>query len=96
MKNRICVEASICNTYIMEEATIFASYCFEPYMQCKRRRARSNDEGTIDPNCKSFPIFNYLDRPSDTYKSRHLTGEEKQAAHTYILLNRLEVEPYFK
>ena len=80
----------------MEEVTIFASYYFEPHVQCKRRRARRNDEGPIDLNCKSFSIFNYLGRPSGICKFRHLTGEEKLAAHTYILLNCAEVEPYFE
>ncbi|XP_056161784.1 uncharacterized protein LOC130135923 [Syzygium oleosum] len=96
VKNKACVEASICNAYIVEEVTIFASYYFEPHVQCKRRRAGRNDKGPIDPNCKSFSIFNYLDRPSGACQFRCLTGEERQAGHTYILLNCPEVEPYFQ
>ena len=96
VKNKACVEASIYNAYIMEEVTTFASYYFEPHMQCKRRRARKNDEGPIDPNCKSFSIFNYLGRPNGACRFRYLSGEEFHAAHTYILLNCPEVEPYFK
>ena len=56
VKNKACVKASICNAYIVEEVTTFASYYFEPHVQCKRRRARRNDESPIDPNCKSFSI----------------------------------------
>ncbi|XP_056158503.1 uncharacterized protein LOC130134826 [Syzygium oleosum] len=32
VKNKACVEASICNAYIVEEVTTFASYYFKPHM----------------------------------------------------------------
>ena len=96
VKNKVCVEASICNAYIVEEVTTFASYYFEPHVPCKRRRAGRNDEGPIDTNCKSLSIFNYLGRPSGACKFRYLTDKEWRAAHTYILLNCPEVEPYFE
>ena len=96
IKNKACVEASICNAYIVEEVTTFASYYFESHVQCKRRRPGRNDEGPLDSDCNSFSIFNYLGRPSGVCKLRYITGEEMHAAHTYILLNCQEVEPYFQ
>ena len=96
VKNKARVEASICNAYIVEEVTIFASCYFEPHVLCKRRRAGRNDEGSIDHNCKAFSIFNYLDRSSGACQFRYLTGKEFHATHIYILLNCLEVKPYFK
>ena len=96
VNNKERVEALIYNAYIVEEVTTFASYYFESHVQCKRRRAGRNDEGPIDPNCKTFSIFNYLNRLSGACQFRYLTGKEFRAAHTYILLNCLEVEPYFE
>ena len=96
VKNKACVEASICNAYIVEEVTTFASYYFEPHVQCKRRKAGRNDEGPIDPNCKSLSIFNYLGRASGTCTFRYLTGKEWLATDTYILLNCPKIEPYFE
>ena len=96
VKNKARVEASIVNAYIVEEVTTFASYYFEPHVQCKRRRAGRNDEGPIDPNVTSFSIFNYLGRPSGPCKQRYLTGKEWRAAQTYILLNCPEVSSYYE
>ena len=96
VKNKACVEVSICNANFMEKVTIFASYYFELHVQYKRRRAGRNDEGLIDPNCKSFSIFNCLGRLSGACKFHCLTGEEWQATYTYILLNCPEVKPYFE
>ncbi|KAL3520947.1 hypothetical protein ACH5RR_019096 [Cinchona calisaya] len=94
IKNKACIEASICNAYIVEEVTTFASYYFEPHVQSKRQRAGRNDEGPVDPNVPSFSIFNYLGRSVGACKRGYLIDDERRIAHIYILLNCPEVEPY--
>ena len=37
-KNKTHVKASICETYIVEEISIFISYYFEPYMRTRINR----------------------------------------------------------
>jgi len=35
VKNKVHVEALICETYIVEEISIFISYCFKPHMRIR-------------------------------------------------------------
>ena len=35
VKNKVHVETSICEVYIIEEISIFISYCFKPHMRTR-------------------------------------------------------------
>ena len=40
MKNKARVEGSICNAYLVEEASLFCSYYFEEHVHTRHRRHR--------------------------------------------------------
>ena len=95
------MESSICNAYLVEEASTFCSYYFEDHVQTKARTVPRNYEGggnyipSDDP--LNLSIFKYSGRPLLGHsKTRHMTQQEYKAAHSYILLNCEEVEPYVR
>ena len=44
----------------------------------------------------NLSIFKYSGRPLGSFRTRHMTQQEYKAAHSYILLNCEEVEPYVR
>ena len=94
------MESSICNAYLVEEASTFCSYYFEDHVQTKARTVPRNYEGGGDYIPSDDPlnlsIFKYSGRPLGRSKTRHMTQQEYKAAHSYILLNCEEVEPYVR
>ncbi|XP_047326651.1 uncharacterized protein LOC124930343 [Impatiens glandulifera] len=96
VKNKARVEASICNAYILQEISMFASYYFESNVQCKRRIPQRNTEGSLNNKEPPISIFNYLGRSSGASTKRFLDSQEALVAHTYVLLNCPEVDPYYK
>ncbi|XP_047340380.1 uncharacterized protein LOC124943970 [Impatiens glandulifera] len=95
VKNKARIEASICNAYILEEISTFASYYFESNVNCKQRQPPRNTEGSVNINEQPISIFNYLGRGSGGSK-RFLTSKETLVAHTYVLLNCPEVDSYYR
>ncbi|XP_047342609.1 uncharacterized protein LOC124946061 [Impatiens glandulifera] len=95
VKNKARIEASICNAYILEEISTFASYYFESNIQCKQRHPQRNTEGSVNNNDASISIFNYLGRSSGASTKLILNSQETLVAHTYVLLNCPEVDPYY-
>ena len=95
--NKARVEGSICNAYLVEEASTFCSHYFEPHVVTKERRVPRNDDGgcvsSFDGN---LSIFKHPGRPYGKAKKRRLTEEEYHAAQTYILLNCEEISEYIK
>ncbi|XP_047314395.1 uncharacterized protein LOC124918236 [Impatiens glandulifera] len=87
---------SICNAYILQEITTFASHYFEPDIQCKQRIPQRNIKGPVNLKQPPKSIFNYLGRSSGAKSKRYLDSEELLVAHTYVLLNCPEVEPYYR
>ena len=91
------MESSICNAYLVEEASVFYSYCFEDHVQTKARTMPQNYEGGGDYIPSDDPlnlsIFKYSGRPLRRSRTRHVTQQEYKAAQSYILLNYVEVEP---
>ena len=94
------MESSICNAYLVEEASVFCSYYFEDHVQTKTRAVPRNYEGGGDYIPSDDPlnlsIFKYSGRPLGHSRTRHMTEQEYKAAHSYILLNCEEVEPYVR
>ena len=95
VKNKTRVEASICNAYILQEISTFASYYFESTIRCKGRSLTRNSEGPQDQKPPPVSIFNYPGRNSGSSNSRYLDSEETLVVHTYVLLNCPEVDPFF-
>ncbi|KAL0355386.1 UNVERIFIED_CONTAM: hypothetical protein Sradi_3985500 [Sesamum radiatum] len=52
VKNKAVVESSICEAYIVEEISTFATHYFEPDVICKRRRPGRNDDGLKNESVK--------------------------------------------
>ena len=94
------MESSICNAYLVEDASMFYSYYFEDHVQTKARAVPRNYEGGGDYIPSDDPlnlsIFKYRGRPLGHSRTRHMTEQEYKAAHSYILLNYKEVEPYVR
>ncbi|XP_074555688.1 uncharacterized protein LOC141811568 [Curcuma longa] len=94
VRNKARVEGSICNAYLVEEATSFCSYYFADNVNTRHRKNPRNYDDTqpIDPSLLS--IFKFPGKPFGASNSRWLNQQEYHAARTYILLNCEEVKPY--
>lgn len=97
VNNKAKVEGSICNAYLVEEASNFCSYYFEPHVYTKSRKVPRNDDGgEVEVVEGTLSIFKHPGRPFGRSKLRKLSHIEYEAARTYILLNCEEVDPYVK
>lgn len=99
VRNKAKVEGSICNAYLVEEASSFCSYYFEDHVMTKRRhvpRNLYNREDMIDEHEENLSIFKYPGRAFGKAKTRFLDDKEFKAAHSYVLLNCTEVQPYIE
>lgn len=68
-------------------------------MRTKHRKQPRNDDGRgdlVDEHENMLSIFKYPGRVFGKPRKRFLTDEEFKAAHTYILLNCSEVQPYIE
>lgn len=93
--NSSSVEGSICEAYLVEEASTFASYYYPPDVTCRRTRVPRNDDGGESCSIRQpLSIFNYFGRPSGKCTTYFLQDKEMKAAHLYVLLNCPEVEPF--
>ena len=96
VRNKAKVEGSICNAYLVEEASSFCAYYFEPHINTRHRRVPRNVECGVDVIEGMLSVFKPLGRPFGRGTKRLLTEEESRAAHQYILLNCEEVKPYIE
>ncbi|XP_039130823.1 uncharacterized protein LOC120267164 isoform X1 [Dioscorea cayenensis subsp. rotundata] len=95
--NKAKVEGSICNAYLVEEASTFCSYYFEPHVNTKLRKVPRNDDGgKVETSEGLLSIFSFPGRPYGQAKSRRLTDKEYHQAQTYVLLNCDGVQQYVK
>ena len=97
IRNKAQVEGSMANAYLVEEASTFCSYYFEPHVHTRGRQVPRNDDGgNLDFVEGNLSIFTYPGRAYGTRKRRPLDFQEYNAARTYIVLNCAEVDPYVK
>nr|GMD82314.1 uncharacterized protein LOC109190933 [Ipomoea batatas] len=97
MKNKRYVEGSICDAYLVEETTHFASFYFEDNVQSRTQIGRNLNDGGIDTSLPTtLSVFNRLGRPIGAKGQRYLNTKERFAAHQYILLNCEEVQPILR
>ena len=91
------MEGSICQAYLLEEMSTFASYYHPPDILSRRTRLPRNDDGREGSSMNPpLSIFNYPGRPLGKCITSTLDDREIKAAHLYILLNCPEVVPYLK
>jgi hypothetical protein len=60
VKNKVYIEASICDAYIVEEISIFISYYFEPHLRTRINRIPRHDGGGEVPSSENLSIFSNL------------------------------------
>jgi len=63
-KNKVHINVLICNTYIIEEISIFISYYFEPHLKTRIICIPKHDDGG---ECLQVGICQYFTIPDDLY-----------------------------
>ena len=99
VRNKAKVEGSICNAYLVEEASSFCAHYFQPCVYTRHRKAPRNSGGCgfgLEEDPEMLSIFKCVGRSLGKSKFRRLTDMEYNAARTYILLNCDEVKPYIQ
>lgn len=99
VKNKARVEASICEAYLVEEATTFASYYYpdERYSSRIRDRVPRNDDGGGESvNEQRILIFNYSGKTMGRSRTQWLDDQDLQALSLYIVQNCEAVTPYLE
>ncbi|XP_043814060.1 uncharacterized protein LOC122723981 [Manihot esculenta] len=82
VKNKARVEGSICNAYLVEEATSFCAHYFKSYVQTRHRKVPSNvDISESNENYEgNLSIFMQFGRPIGKGTTRYLMEDEYKAA----------------
>ena len=100
VRNKAKVEGSICNAYLVEEASAFCAHYFEPQVYTRHRKMPRNFDYGMGDGLEQegmLSIFNNTGRSYGRAKSRYYSDDQEyHAAHTYILLNCEEVKPYIE
>ena len=93
------MEGSICNAYLVEEASAFCEHYFNPTLHTRHRRMPCNVEshtGEGNDFEGNLSIFTHPGRPLGRHTTRMLSEQEINVAHQYVLLNCIEVKPYIE
>ena len=100
VSNKAKVEGSICNAYLVEEASSFCAHYFQPHVHTRHRKIPRNDDsggGHGEEHEGMISIFRNSGRSYGRERSRFfLDDKEYHAARTYILLNCEEIKPYIE
>ena len=73
--NKARVEGSICNAYLVEEASNFCSHYFESHVHTRQWNVPRNDDGGVAvPIEGNLPIFTYSGRSYGTTKPMPIEG----------------------
>jgi len=96
VKNRVHVEASICEAYIVEEISTFILYYFEPHLRTRINRVPRHDDGSEVLSSGNLLIFSNTGRPTpkNVVRRRYLSEIEFKQAHNYVLFNCDELRPF--
>ena len=95
--NKAKVEGSICDTYLTDEITNFASYYFGDDVQTIWNRVPMNNDGGLKSLDRQLSIFSYSGKKLSrrSYK-RQLSLAQMKIAHNYICFNCEELKPYLE
>ncbi|KAL8098120.1 hypothetical protein AgCh_031041 [Apium graveolens] len=96
VKNRACIEGSICEAYSFNEISMFVSDYFPDEVLTKANRAPRNDDGgNIELNGR-VSVFGLSGWAYGKEKRMFLSEKDLYAAHTYILLNCEEIDEFVR
>nr|XP_017239698.1 PREDICTED: uncharacterized protein LOC108212485 [Daucus carota subsp. sativus] len=96
VKNRACVEGSICEAYSFNEISTFVADYFPDEVLTKANRvSRHDDGGNIELNGR-LSIFGLSGRAYGKGRRIFLSENDLLAAHTYVLLNCDEIDEYVR
>ena len=96
IRQKARVEGSICKSYLEEEASFFFSHYFKDNVNLSFLSVPRNDE-VVEPHCsKKLSIFRQYGRPAGKCSELWLDDKDFHVAHTYILLNCVEVAPFVR
>ncbi|RDY06885.1 hypothetical protein CR513_09071, partial [Mucuna pruriens] len=94
-KNKVRVEASICEASLVEETSTFALFYYLDKIEMRRTKVPRNvDSGEGSSSTPPISIFNYPGSPGGKAISYFLDQVDLEVAHLYVLLNGEHVEPY--
>jgi hypothetical protein len=94
VKQKAKVEGSICEAYLVEEMSTFASYYYPPNVSSRMTRIPRNDDCQGSSSLPQKLIFNYPGRGAGKSQFMYLDDRDYKAAMLYILNNCEEVEPF--
>ncbi|KAL8116910.1 hypothetical protein AgCh_023190 [Apium graveolens] len=96
VKNRACVEGSICEACSFSEKFMFVSDYFPDEVFTKSKRVSSNDDGgNVELNGR-LSIFGLSGRAYGKGKCVFLSETDLHAAHTHILLNCEKIDEFVR
>ena len=91
------MECSICEAYLVEETSTFASFYYPHHVETRRTRIPRNLEVGESSSCTPLiSIFNYPGRAIGKCMTYYLNQRDFDAAQLYVLQNCEEVQPYFE
>jgi hypothetical protein len=98
VKNKVHVEASICEAYIIEEISTFISYYFKPHLRTRINRVPRHDDGGEVSSSENLSIFFNPRQPihKNAVRGRYLSEIEFKQAHNYVLFNCDELRPFIQ
>lgn len=95
VKNRARVEASIVESYILDEISYFTSIYFADHVRTVHNPTSRYNVGAQSNDCE-LSLFRTKGDTTSRAIARHLTDEEWGAAMIYVLTNLPEVDAYTK
>ncbi|XP_073119939.1 uncharacterized protein [Henckelia pumila] len=95
VRNKARVEGSICNAYLVKEASIFCQHFFSESIKTRDMRTMRNTTSEVnDGLTDTLSVFKVVGRSIGASKSRHLQNNEYHAVATYMLLNCAETRSF--
>ena len=97
VKKKVYIKASICETYIIEEISIFILYYFKPHLRTRINRVPRHDDGGKVPSRGNLSIFSNPGRPApkNVVRRRYLSEIELRQAHNLCYLTAVNWDLLF-
>ena len=98
VKNKVHVEVSICEAYIVEKISIFISYYFESQLRLRINHVQRNDDGREVFRVETCQYSLILDDSCQKtiVKGIYFSEIEFRQAHNHMLFNFNEHEPFIQ
>jgi len=98
IKNKVHVEVSICEAYIVEEISTFISYYFKPHLRTRINCVPRHDDGGEVSSSGNLSIFFNPRRPTpkNVVRGRYFSEIEFKQAYNYVLFNCDELRPFIQ